>query len=228
MRPHIRMRDNAVKAEFISVPKEPASCPVCDYRTKINGRLQHDPKCNMRSKERHDDSDVTDAMRHAAWVAYPSADVPYTEIYRAMIATRDATPQSERTATCQHERQGWTATMRHGSCLDCGKELGEPRYTDKKHEDFVTEFIADLCGDYEREAMNLRGIPYMNWCRAKAKDLLAKSPQSANVEVCCAPESSGTWDPSGRLCTTCGAFAKHGDNIQCRYVSPEEARREEG
>lgn len=74
---------------YVLVPKEPAICPVCDYRTKINGRLQHEPKCNMRPTERPDDSDVTDAMRHAAWTIYPSADVPYTEIFRAMIAARE-------------------------------------------------------------------------------------------------------------------------------------------
>lgn len=73
---------------YVLVPKEPDRCPVCDFRTKINGRLQHDPKCNMLPKERPDDSDVTDAMRQAAWMIYPDCDVPYTEIYRAMVAAK--------------------------------------------------------------------------------------------------------------------------------------------
>lgn len=71
---------------FVSVPKQPAVCPVCDYRTKINGHLQHDPKCNMKAPQRADVPEVTDAMRHAAWTIYPDADVPYTEIYWAMVA----------------------------------------------------------------------------------------------------------------------------------------------
>lgn len=73
---------------FVLVPKEPDICPVCDYRTKINGRLQHDRLCSMLPKERPDDRDVTDAMRHAAWTIYPSCDVPYTEIFRAMMAAK--------------------------------------------------------------------------------------------------------------------------------------------
>ncbi len=75
--------------DTITVPREPSVCPVCDYRTKINGRLQHDTKCNLRPQVRPDDSDVTDAMRHAAWTIYPSADVPYTEIFRAMSAVAE-------------------------------------------------------------------------------------------------------------------------------------------
>lgn len=80
--------DFDVPEGYVLVPKEPAVCPVCSFRTKENGRLLHDRDCKMRPKERPDDSDVTDAMRHAAWTIYPDADIPYTEIYRAMVAAK--------------------------------------------------------------------------------------------------------------------------------------------
>ena len=77
-----------VPAGFVLVPKEPSICPVCEYKTKINGRLQHERDCSMRSEPRADRPEVTDAMRHAAWTIFPKADVPYTEIYWAMHAAR--------------------------------------------------------------------------------------------------------------------------------------------
>lgn len=55
-------------------------------------------------------------------------------------------------------------------------------------------------------------------CRA-ARDALwyAAEVLSGLKEICRAPENSGTWDPGGRHCTTCGAYAKHGSTIVCRY-----------
>jgi hypothetical protein len=76
-------------AQSILIPKEPDYCPVCNFKTKINGRLQHDFKCNMRSEPVSDRPEVTDAMRHAAWSIYPDADVPYTELYWAMCAAKE-------------------------------------------------------------------------------------------------------------------------------------------
>ena len=71
--------------KYVMIPREPIVCPVCNFRTKINGVLQHDRKCNMRDVH-IDRAPVSDALRNAAWTIFPSADVPYTEIYRAMLA----------------------------------------------------------------------------------------------------------------------------------------------
>lgn len=81
--------------ETISIPRTVAACPSCDFRTRINGRLEHDRLCPLKGSQQPAEGTLTvpreptDLMRQAAWAVFPNCSVPYTEIYKAMLAAHE-------------------------------------------------------------------------------------------------------------------------------------------
>lgn len=81
--------------EYITLAMAVMVCPSCNFRTKVNGRLEHDRLCPLKGSQKPAEGEVTvpreptDLMRRAAWAVFPNCNAPYTEIYKAMLAAHE-------------------------------------------------------------------------------------------------------------------------------------------